>query len=270
MGAKTCLPSGTSEQPRYTISSVVMPIIFLLSKRIWPSVARMSPESVFRSVDFPAPLVPMIVTISPAETCIVTRLKTLSWPYPAARFLICSIILSEVDPYDLLILLDRQGPVVGDLLAIAQDDDLVGYAHDQRHVVLDEKDGDALFPDPADQLRHIGGLAHVQTGRRLVEQQEAGFAGEGPPEFHDSLLAVGETRRLSAGEVADAEEVHYLEALSLCDTFLLPREGEIQHASDEPCLSVNVTAHHDILKGCHFGEKTDVLKGAGHSPCRNL
>ncbi len=64
MGANSCRPSGTSEQPRKTIRSAGNVRMSFFSNRTSPPGPQ-SPAMVFRRVDFPAPLAPMTVTISP-------------------------------------------------------------------------------------------------------------------------------------------------------------------------------------------------------------
>src|SRR5574341_2211915 len=217
MGAKSCRPSGTSEQPRKTIRSGGSFPISRVSKRISPERALIRPEIVLSSVVFPAPFAPMIATISPARTCIVTFLSTFSLPYPDSTFRSFSIsrspVLPQVDPDHLTVLLDGERPVLGDLLPGAQHDDLVGDVHDQRHVMLDEQDGDPHVPDPGDHPPHLVRFPHVQSGRGFIEQQEPGLAGERPPQFDDTLLSVGEARRLRRAERPDPEQLHDLDAL---------------------------------------------------------
>src|SRR5512139_1467392 len=155
MGAKTCRPSGTMEHPRKTtFSGGRFPMSFM-SKRISPERAGSSPAMVRRRLVFPAPLAPMIVTISPDRMCIVTFFSTFSRPYPDSRFLILSMpasrVVTEVDADHLPVLLDRKGPVLGDLLTETQHDDLVRDPHDERHVVLHEEHRDPHVADPCDQ-----------------------------------------------------------------------------------------------------------------------
>src|SRR3990170_4434717 len=152
MGAKTWRPSGTSEQPRKTIFSGGNFPTSLMSKRISPDRAGISPETVLRRLVFPAPFAPMIVTISPAPMCIVTFLSTFSLPYPDSRFLILSmrpsitesppapsfpsLVVPQVHPDHFQVLLDREGTILGDLLPVAHHDDFLRDLHDERHVVL--------------------------------------------------------------------------------------------------------------------------------------
>src|SRR5512146_484493 len=127
-----------------------------LLKMISPDCARRSPVTVFKSVVFPAPFAPMIVTISPGFTWSDTRRSTLKLPYPASRFRSLSIVFPQVDPDDLGVVLDGAGRIVGDLFAVGEYDDFVRNLHDQGHVVLDDQNGDAKVPDPGDEPRQVG------------------------------------------------------------------------------------------------------------------
>src|SRR3972149_5264729 len=184
MGAKSWRPSGTSEQPRKTIFSGGSFPISRISNRISPERARSSPETVRRSVVFPAPLAPMIVTISPVPTCIVTFLSTFSLPYPDSTFLILSMRFSldfpQVHPDHLPVPLAGKGTVLGDFLPVAEHHDLIRDVHDERHVVLHEQDGDPPVADLGDPLAHVDRFPHVQSGHGLIEQEELRLAGERP------------------------------------------------------------------------------------------
>ena len=85
------------------------------------------------------------------------------------------------------------------LLALVEDDHLVGDIHDQRHVVLDDQARDAAVADLQDQLGQLLGLVDVQPGGRLVEQQQGRLGGQGPGELDQPLAAEGQVRRRSRG-----------------------------------------------------------------------
>src|SRR5512132_1751017 len=229
MGAKTWRPSGTSEQPRKTILSGGNAPISFMSKRIFPDRAGISPETVLRRLVFPAPFAPMIVTISPAPMCIVTFLRTFSLPYPDSTFLILSMrssipdpplpplspssVVPQVHPDHLPVLLDREGTILGDLLPVAHDDDLVRDLHDERHVVLHEQHGDAHVADPRDQPSHFVRFPHVQPVGGLVAESALRPAAERAADLADALLAVGAADRPRSGTAAAAAKLHDLEAL---------------------------------------------------------
>ncbi len=69
------------------------------------------------------------------------------------------------------VLLHHLRPALGDQSPVVEDVDVLGDAHDQLDVVLDQEDGDAGGADVADLLDQIGALGGVHAGRRLVEKQ---------------------------------------------------------------------------------------------------
>src|SRR5512134_1078843 len=264
MGAKSCRPSGTSEHPRKTtFSGGRFPMSFM-SKKISPERAGRRPAMVRRRLVFPAPLAPMIVTISPDRMCIVTFFSTMSLPYPDSRFLILSMpascVVPEVHADHFPVLLDREGPVLRDLLPETQHDDLVRDPHDERHVVLHEEHGDPHVADLPDEPAHPVRFPHVQARSGFVEEEEARLAGEGPADLDDALLPVGETGRFRSGVLRDAEQLHDLLALLPDAPLLPPREREVQHAGEESRPAVDMAADHDVLQDRHLGEEPDVLE----------
>ena len=69
---------------------------------------------------------------------------------------------------------------------------MIGDAHDQRHVVLDQDDRDAEIGDPAEQPAECVLVGAHQTGGRLVEQQHAAAAIA-------SARAISTSRRSTCG-----------------------------------------------------------------------
>ncbi len=80
------------------------------------------------------------------------------------------------------------------------DHDAVRNIHHQLHVVLDQKNGEAILVEVLDDLRDALGRSMVDARRRLIEQQKLGLAGEGADNFQDfdspKLNAPGQLCRL--------------------------------------------------------------------------
>ena len=93
MFVKMRRPSGTCEMPRATISCGEAFVMSWPSKIIDPAPAFSRPEMVRSVVDFPAPLAPMRVTISPSSTSIEMPFKARTEPYDTSRSFISSIIV---------------------------------------------------------------------------------------------------------------------------------------------------------------------------------
>ena len=80
MRGKMRRPSGDCAMRSRAISCVGMPVMSRPSKVIDPSRARGLPQIVIISVDLPAPLAPMIVTISPRLTSMSTPFRAMILP----------------------------------------------------------------------------------------------------------------------------------------------------------------------------------------------
>ncbi len=84
---------------------------------------------------------------------------------------------------------------------------MVGYLHDDVHVVLDEQDRELeLALDRAEELVQLGGFARVQSRRRLVEQQQHGIEHQRPGELHHPALAAGQVAGAVVAAVRDDRE----------------------------------------------------------------
>src|SRR5712692_5189279 len=145
------------------------------SKTMRPARARTMPNTVFSSVDLPAPLAPMMDTMSPAWTRTDTPRSTSTSSYPARTSLSsrsgapsrCSTAKVGLD--DLRVAADRRRRALGDLLAVV---------HHHLHVVLDQEDGLAPPVQPADVLHHLPDEGGVHGGGGLVEQEQIGVGHE--------------------------------------------------------------------------------------------
>src|SRR4029453_9966540 len=110
-----------------------------------PDDGASSPAIVLSSVDFPAPLPPINVTISPWATSSDTERSASTAPYRVTSSRTSSMgvdVLAQIDLEHGGIGLDFRRRALGDLLAVVENDDPVGHAHDEAHVVLDDEDRD--------------------------------------------------------------------------------------------------------------------------------
>src|SRR6185312_14049992 len=172
MPAKICRPSGTCAMPRRSRSAGGSASIGAPSRRIVPLSGRSSPETAFASVDFPAPLAPSKVTISPRSSVRSISSSTRWWPYPTATDLSSRsgmMLLSEIGFDHAAVALDLRRSAGGDNRAGIDHDDAVGDIHHQRHVVLHDQHGNAEGPDRAHQIRQFMRLGVIEPGCRLVE-----------------------------------------------------------------------------------------------------
>src|ERR1700732_5466276 len=112
------------------------------SRRMLPASGRRSPEIDLTKVDFPAPLAPNRVTISPRSSFRSTFCRTGLRPYPTETDLSSRsgmVLASQIGLDHLLVVLNCRRCSRGDDGAGIDDDDLVGDIHHQRHVVLDAR-----------------------------------------------------------------------------------------------------------------------------------
>ena len=68
-------------------------------------------------------------------------------------------------------------------------DDAVGDREHVGHAVADQHDGDALVAQLADEVQHLGHLAHRDRRRRLVHQHDLGVGQPGAGDRHRLALA---------------------------------------------------------------------------------
>ena len=104
--------------------------------------------------------------------------------------------VAEVGLDDAVVVADLLGQPLGDLLAVVEHGDVLGHAHHDLHVVLDQEDGQpALVAQGGHELGQPRGLVGVHAGGGLVEQQQRRVAGQRAGDLDAALVAVGEVDR---------------------------------------------------------------------------
>ena len=78
-------------------------------------------------------------------------------------------------------------------------------AHHEAHVVLDEQHAEAVGGERTEQRAELGGLALVQTGRRLVEQEQPRLRRERAGHLDQARGAGGQRVDALAGDVAETD-----------------------------------------------------------------
>jgi hypothetical protein len=161
-------------------------------------------------------------------------------------------------------------PYGGDAGAVIEDQDPVREAHDELHIVLDEKDGDPPLADADDQVGEVLGLGGVEARSRLVEEEDLRAGGEGPGDLEAALLPIGKPTGGLLGDVAHPDEgqglmAHTLDLLLLAAEALRPEE-RVPEARGGPVVGPDL----HVVQGREVGEEADVLEGAGHFPARDL
>src|SRR3990172_11697242 len=86
------------------------------------------------------------------------------------------------------VVLDLLRPSLGYLLSKVDDRDAVGYAHDHRHIVLDQKNGAPSATHLRDVAGYLRGLLLVHPGRGLVQQEQVRVKRNSPNHLDPPLV----------------------------------------------------------------------------------
>ena len=159
------------------------------------------------------------------------------------------------------------GSALGDLLAVVEHRDVLGDAHHDLHVVLDQHDRHAAL---VAQLAHEGGqvgrLLRVHARRRLVEQQDLRVRGQRAGDLHPPLLAVGEVDREPVVVArAHADVLELVVRLLARPRLLLAHARRAEDRAEQPRLQARVLAHQHVLRRGHRPEQADVLERPRHA-----
>src|SRR6266852_1073191 len=153
-------PSGTRAIPWRTRACGGNAVMSRPSSRIEPALGRCRPMTVRSSVDFPAPLAPMMARVSAADTVRLISVSACKYPCRTVRLRTSSI---DVDPQVHLLDLGVGQHLLRlafrDQAAGGEADDAADGAGQRVHDVLYPDDRDralAHLLDDLDQLRHFG------------------------------------------------------------------------------------------------------------------
>src|SRR5438552_5056747 len=178
------------------------------SKTMRPALGRSRPE-IARSVDdLPAPLAPIKQTSSPDATARSIPRSAVTGPYAAATLSIVSTAGSEVCADDVGVRLHDRGCPLRDDRAVIEHDHGIAQPHDDSHVVLYEKHGDATIADRPDEAADHVFLGARHPGRRLVEEQNRRGSGHPNPDPDEARLAVRHSARNSPTPGTKAKNSH--------------------------------------------------------------
>ena len=165
---------------------------------------------------------------------------------------------------DFRVALDLRRRPFGDLEPVVEHGHLVGDAHDDFHVVLDEEDGQVEIATQAvDEAGHLRRLLRIHPRGWLVEEEQLGLAGEGPRDLQAALVAVGEILGGHRTLAAQSDVVEELPSLGAGLTLLPVDRGETQHRAERRRLQPAVHADENVIQRRHVGEEPDILKRAG-------
>src|SRR3954468_11236192 len=193
-------------------------------------------------VVFPAPLAPSSTTTSPSSTRRSRPRSTCTGPYAASspstssRVVIATPSLSsapEVGLDDALVVLHHSRGAFGDLASEVEDDDLVGDAHHELHVMFDEQDRQTeLVAQATDRLAELVDLGVGQPGRWFIEEEQPWLGGHRPRQFDPLERAIRQPDggpKCQRGEAEGAEDVHRI----LRQPLLLAVHADAERRGDE-------------------------------------
>jgi hypothetical protein len=147
---------------------------------------------------------------------------------------------------------------------------VVGQAHHERHVVLDEHDRDPeRLPHPGDRGGHALRLLGIHARHWLVEQQQRGLGTERAGELHALPVAVGEGHQGRLEAVPQPQQLGHAGHHPLLLGLLAPRSRQPQAGRHEPGLGQPMAPKQQVL--CDGGRRRErqVLEGATHAERRD-
>ena len=133
---------------------------------------------------------------------------------------------------------------------------MLGRLADQRHVVIDDQDSQALRRDPLEQFMKLELFGRVQTGRGFVEQQQGRIGGERARNLDQPLMAVREARDQFVGAAAEADEGQRLHRA-------LGQRGVTARADHR--VAGTLGADLDVFQRRHRAEQADILERPSQS-----
>ena len=113
---------------------------------------------------------------------------------------------------------------------------------------------------PPEQRGHLGRLHRVHAGRRLVEQEQLGLAGEGARDLQPALVAVGQVASRLVLEALEPHEGEPPSGLRLGFLLLAPVARQPQGGVEGRRVEPRVHADHHVLERGHGLKEPDVLE----------
>src|SRR5580692_3509501 len=249
-------PSGTIATPAARIFSGRLPASSTPSSETEPGRGRSTPPTARTREDLPAPFGPSSAVTSPDFTLIDTSLTTgrpprsRLMPESSSDDMSSHLRGAEVGAHHVLVPQHRRGRPRCDQLAEVEHRRRRADRGDQRHVVIDE-DGQrpGLLRYPADDRGEVGGLLVGQAGRRLVEQDQPGLAGDGAGDLDETTLAGGQRADLRPRRDAAADELDRVDDIVAAGRAAQPRVD-----------------HRDVVVDGQVGDRLLGLERPAHPP----
>src|SRR5271166_2050436 len=144
----------------------------------------------------PAPLGPSSASTDPAGTSMLKSSTARTAPYPQLRCSSRSMRLpgAEIGRAHGRVGHDLARRAIVDDAALVEDEKTAARAHDLRQVVLDQYDRDAGGIDGSNDVGELAGLAVIESGQGLVQENENGINGKCTRNFKALEMTEGQRR----------------------------------------------------------------------------
>ncbi|KPD00491.1 hypothetical protein LR69_01143 [Geobacillus sp. BCO2] len=133
-----------------------------------------------------------------------------------------------------------------------------------------EQKGKALFPHRQQHVNELLGFLRVQTGHRLVKQNERRARHSRPGDFHKPLRSVRQRARPLPGEMGQSDLLQAGKRLFLRLLFFSPRKRQPKAGAEDSARQPCMKADHHIFQHRHIRKQLQVLKRPRHSQHRQL
>ena len=142
---------------------------------------------------------------------------------------------------------------VGNHLAVIQHHDPLADTHDQRHIMLDEQDGDAeLLPDKGNGLHEFPGFGIVHARCRFVQAEELGVGRQCPGNLQLALLSVGQVARPHVRLLIQIKDSEQFQRPAVGVFLLQPEPPGLAHRLQKVVVHAVMHGCLDIVQHCHI------------------
>src|SRR5581483_2334535 len=129
--------------------------------------------------------------------------------------------------------------------------------------MLDEQNRDAeAVADIVNRPHQVAGLAVIESGRRLVKEQQLGLRRKSARDLESALIAVRKILRVIAGALFELEDLQQLHRLFFRSILGGVESIRVQNRRGRGVRVVDVPADLRVLENGELLEETDVLERA--------
>src|ERR1700746_2887019 len=118
-----------------------------------------------------------------------------------------NLFLAEIGGDDGPVRAEGGGWTLANFLAVVKNNDMVGNAHDDAHVVLDEEKARAAFPQAEQQFGKLIAFAGVEASGGLVETEQDRVSAHGTGDFQAALRTIGKRAGGGVGTVGKRDGI---------------------------------------------------------------